>query len=106
MTASARGPATVGAIVATVLILVGVLVWFTAPNESASFGWFAYEPLPEYLVLPARWFALYAQQLVAVVLAVIGLFFAGVTLGYWWGRSARATSQLPGPDPFSHPSKQ
>ena len=101
MVSSSRGPATIGVIAAIVLAAAGILVWFTAPNTDASFGWFAYAPLADDFVVP---FIIHGQRLLAAGLLVIALVIAGVAVGFRWGRRVGRVETHPGP--FSHPDAE
>lgn len=45
----ARGPATIGVISATALVVTGVVVWLTSPGTGASFGWFTFAEPPAWI---------------------------------------------------------
>lgn len=101
MTSSPRGPATIGAVTAAVLVVTGAALWLTNPGGSASFGWFAYAPLAtDVFTFP---YMLSGQRLLAAALVVVGLIIAGVAVGFRWGRRVGRVETHPGPDPFSHP---
>lgn len=99
---STRSPATFGAVVSAVFIAAAIVVWVTAPNMGASFGWFAYAPLSDEFSMGA--FILHGRRLMAAGLAVLGVIIGGVVLGFHWGRGVGRRETSGGPDPFSHPS--
>ncbi len=94
MASSMRNPTVIGAVVSIVLVAAGAVVWLTAPNSDASFGWFAYAPLSDDSIIGTVF--LHTQQWVAASLMVVGLVIAGVAIGFRWGRNAgRVTTHRP-----------
>ncbi len=85
MKLSLRAPGVVMAIAAVVCLGMGILLWFTAPSEAVSFGWFSYEPLPEDVVLP-RGSGYGAQRVLAASLVAAGLVLSGLVMGFRLGR--------------------
>ncbi|MDO5735094.1 MAG: hypothetical protein Q4P15_01315 [Propionibacteriaceae bacterium] len=104
MASSTRSPATIGALIAAAFIAAAIVVWFTAPNLDASFGWFAYAPLSDDFSMGA--FILHGRRLIAAGLAVLGAIIGAVALGFHWGRGVGRSETPRGPDPFSHPFAQ
>lgn len=102
MASPIRGLGTIGAITAAALVVAGMVVWITAPNMDATFGWFAYAPLSD--VFSTGVYFVHARRLIAAGLAVLGVIIGGVALGFHWGRGVGRSETTRGPDPFSHPS--
>ena len=79
----ARSWLLLGVAVCAILMIVGIVVYWTAPP--VGFGWFAYSPTPDGFTVsssPAH----SAQQLMGVILVALGLAGASLTAGYVLGR--------------------
>lgn len=82
-----RGPV-LGSAVALVLLVAGV-VRFTTGRDAASFGWFAYAPVPDTVVLP--WAVVWTRrQALGAGLVVLALLTASGLAGYGLGRRRSA----------------
>lgn len=78
--AGVSGGARALALVADVLVMLGVVVVVTAP--SPNFGWFAYAPLAsEVEVSSPLPLVLGGRQVLGLVALIAGLMLAGVALG-------------------------
>lgn len=84
------------------LLLLGVGLFLTSPSGSDSardFGWFAYTPLEEGddfgVVLGNDFVIVSRDQLVAGLLAAVGLVVMAAGIGYRAGRGRRAEPGTP-----------
>ena len=74
-------------IVGALMVVVGGVLFFTAPP--VSFGWFAYAPLSETSFAPSM-SLMHPQAIGGGVTAVVGLALLAVAVGWLWGnRSSR-----------------
>ena len=92
----------VSAIACTVLITAGLMLWFTAPEDAASFGWYAYAPQSD-LPVSAMALVLHGRRLAAVGLGLLALIIAAMATALSWGQRAGRSKPSRGPDPFSPP---
>jgi hypothetical protein len=79
----------VALILAGVLVVTGALVILLAPQASASFGWFAYQPLSDAVFFPGGFIVLTQTAIVGGVLAIVGLIGLAAVVGFALGRRRR-----------------
>ena len=78
-------------IISSVLLLGGVIMFFAvAPTGTASFGWFAYQPLAGTTFFPGSLVVLTPLMATAAVVGIIGLVGIGAVAGYLLGRRHQA----------------
>lgn len=82
-------PLVVALILSGVLVVGGALVILIAPQASASFGWFAYQPLSESVFIPGGFIVLTQTVIVRGVLAIVGLIGLAGIVGFALGRRRR-----------------
>lgn len=78
-------------ITAGTLLLGGVVMFFAvSPTGTASFGWFAYQPLAGATFFPGSLVVLTPLMAVAATVGIVGLVGLGAITGYVLGRRHRA----------------
>lgn len=82
-------PLLVALIHSGVLAVTGALVILLAPQASASFGWFAYQPLSDAVFVPGGFIVLTQAAIVGAVLAIVGLIGLAAVVGFALGRRRR-----------------
>ncbi len=85
----------VGVVVATIasgLLLLGGVIMFVAasPTGTASFGWFAYQPLAGAAFFPGSLVVMTPLMAAAAAIGVAGLVGLGAIAGYVLGRRQHA----------------
>jgi heme/copper-type cytochrome/quinol oxidase subunit 1 len=68
-------------LLAAVLLVLGIVLWWGAPEP--SFGWFAYQPLPDEA---SRLVTLSGRRYAAAAAFGTGLLLLGTVVGYAFGR--------------------
>lgn len=86
-----RMPASVivALVLSALLVVAGLLLIVAAPQASASFGWFAYQPLSESVFIPGGFIVLTQPVIIGAAVGVLGLVGLGVVLGFVLGRRPR-----------------
>ena len=80
-------------IVSGVLLLAAVIMFVVAsPTGTASFGWFAYQPLAGAAYFPGSLVILTPLMVTAIVVGVVGLVGVAAIGGYVLGRRRRSAS--------------
>jgi len=75
------------AIISGLLVLVGVILFVAAsPTGTASFGWFAYQPIAGAAFFPGSLVVLTPLTAAGAAICVAGLVGLGVIAGYLLGR--------------------
>lgn len=78
-------------IISGVLLLGGVLMFFAVrPTGTASFNWFAYQPLAGAAFFPGSFITLTPLMVSAAAIGIIGLVGIGAITGYLLGRRHQA----------------
>lgn len=77
---------------ATLLLLIGIVLMLL-PAEQATIGWFAYQPLPQTVLLPDAGLVLTARRILGIALASIGALTLAFLCGWALARrSSRANT--------------
>jgi len=77
----------IAAIFSGLLVLGGVTLYIAASStDTASFGWFAYQPLSRAAFFPGSLVVLTPLTAAAIAVAVAGLVGLGVIAGFLLGR--------------------
>ncbi|WP_336625234.1 MULTISPECIES: hypothetical protein [unclassified Microbacterium] len=74
------------------IALVGAIVMLTAaPAATATFGWFAYQPLADATFAPGASVVITTAALVGALLLAAGLIGVSGVIGFVWGRRVQVT---------------
>ena len=77
----------IASIVSGLLVLGGVALFIAnSPTSTASFGWFAYQPLSGAAFFPGSLIVLTQPSAVGIAIGVAGLVGLGVIAGFLLGR--------------------
>lgn len=83
----------VGLVIVTVLscafLAFGAVMMLTPPPDTASFGWFAYQPLSSSVIMSGSPAGLSPTVLAGIAFAAVGLLGIGGVAGFLIGRRVR-----------------
>ncbi|MFD4421914.1 hypothetical protein ACFWN7_10475 [Agromyces sp. NPDC058484] len=83
------GTVLVALILSGVLVVGGALLVVVSSQAPASFGWFAYQPLPDSVFVPGSFVVLAQTAVVGAAVTGGGLIGLGGVVGFALGRRSR-----------------
>lgn len=83
-------------LISAILIVAGVVIVVVgSPSSTASFGWFAYQPLAGATYVPSGFTLTTPLTSAALAMIVVGLIGLSGSVGFLLGRRARPDDRAP-----------